>query len=156
MKKKYKKAEWLSEEVLQINEERKQVRGKAESNRYTQLNAEFQRIRRDNKAFLNKQNKEIDENNRLGKTRDFFKKIGDIKGKFHSRKDIIKNRNSKDLREAEMIKKRWQKYIEELYKKDLNDQGNHDGVVTHLEMDILERVVKWARGSITMNKSSGV
>ena len=141
MKKKYKKAKWLSEEVLQIAEERKQVRGKGKSNRYTQLNAEFQRIRRDKKAFLNKQHKGIDQNNDWERC-DLFKKIGDIKGTFHARKDIIKNRNSKDLREAETIKKRWQKYTEELYKKDLNDQGNHNGVVTHLEMDILEMAVK--------------
>ena len=108
------------------------------------------------KAFLIEQCNEIEENNRLGKTRDFFKKIGDIKETFHARMGTIKDRNSMDLTEAENIKKRCQGYTEELYKNGLNDPGHHDGVVTHLEMDILERVVKWALGSITMNKSSGV
>ena len=121
------------------------------------MNAEFQRIaRRDKKAFLSDQCKEIEENNRLGKTRYPFKKIRDIKGTFHAKMGTIKDRNSMDLTEAEDIKKRWQKYTEELYIKDLHDQDNHDGVITHLESDILEGEVKWALGSITMNKASGV
>ena len=107
------------------------------------------------RVFLNEQCKEIEENKRMGKTRDFFKKIGDIKGTFHARLDRIKDRNVKDLREAEEIKKRWQEYTEELYKKSLNDWDNHDGVVTHLEPDILECEVKWALESITTNKASG-
>jgi len=116
----------------------------------------FQRIaRRNKKAFLSGQCKEIEENNRMGKTRDLFKKIRDIKGAFHAKMGTIKDRNGMDLTEAEEIKKRWQEYTEELYKKDLNDPGNHDGVFTHLEPDILECEVKWALGSIIMNKASG-
>ena len=119
------------------------------------MNAEFQRIaRRGKKAFLNNQCKEIEENNRLGKTRDLFKKISNTKGTFHAKMSTIKDRNSMDLTEAEDIKKRWQEYTE-LYKKDLHDPDNHDGVITHLESDILECEVKWALGSITMNKASG-
>ena len=98
--------------------------------------------------------KEIEENNRIGKTRDLFKKIGDTKGKFHAKMGTIKDRNGMDLTEAEDIKKRWKEYTEELYKKDLHDPDNHDGVITHLELDILEGEVKWALGSITMNKVS--
>ena len=114
------------------------------------MNGEFQRIaRRDKKAFLSDQCKEIEENSRMGKTRDLFKKIGDTKGTFHAKKGLIKNRNGMDLTEAEDIKKRWQEYTEELYKKDLHDPDNHDGVITHLESDILECEVKWALGSIT-------
>jgi len=120
------------------------------------LNEMFQRIaRRNKKAFLSGQCKEIEENNRMGKTRDLFKKIRDIKGAFHAKMGTIKDRNGMDLTEAEEIKKRWQEYTEELYKKDLNDPGNHDGVFTHLEPDILECEVKWALGSIIMNKASG-
>ena len=120
------------------------------------MNAEFQRIpRRDMKAFLSDQCKEIDEKNRMGKTRDLFKKIRDTKGTFHAKMGSIKDRNGMDLTEAEDIKKRWQEYTEELYKKDLHDSVNHDGVITHLEPDILEHEVKWALGSITMNKASG-
>ena len=120
------------------------------------LNAEFQRIaRRDKKAFLSNQCKEREGNNRMGKTRDLFKKIGDIKGTLHAKMDSIKDRNGMDLTEAEDIKKRWQEYTEELYKKDLHDPDNHDGMITHLEPDILECEVKWALGSITMNKASG-
>ena len=120
------------------------------------MNAEFQRIaRRDKKAFLSDQCKEIEENNRVGKTRDLFKKIRDTKGTFHAKTGTIKDRNSMDLTEAEDIKKRWQEYTEELYKKDLHDPDNHDGVITHLEPDILECEVKWALGNITTNKSSG-
>ena len=135
---------------------RKEVKGKGEKERYTHLNAEFQRIaRRDKKAFLSDQCKEIEENNRMGKTRDFFKKIRDTKGTFHAKMGSIKDRNGMDLTEAEDIKKRLQKYTEELYKKDLHDPGNHDGVITDLEPDILECGVKWALESITTNKASG-
>ena len=107
------------------------------------------------KAFLSDQSKEIQENNRMGKTKDLFKKIRDTKGTFHSKMGTIKDRNGMHLTEAEDIKKRWQEYTEELYKKDLNDQDNHDGVITHPEPDILECEVKWALGSITTNKASG-
>ena len=124
--------------------------------RYKHLNAEFQRIaRRDKKAFLSDQCKEIEENNRMGKTRDLFKKIKDTKGTFHAKMGSIKDRNGMDPTEAEDIKKRWQEYTEELYKKDLHDPDDHDGVITHLEPDILECEVKWALESITMNKVSG-
>ena len=120
------------------------------------MNAEFQRIaRRDKKAFLSDQCKEIEENNRIGKTRDLFKKIRDTKGTFHAKMGSVKDRNGMDLTEAEDIKKRWQEYTEELYKKDLHDPDNHDDVITHLEPDILECEVKWALESITMNKASG-
>ena len=121
------------------------------------MNAEFQRIaRRDKKAFLSDQCKEIEENNRMGKNRDLFKKIRDTKGIFHPKMGSIKDRNGMDLTEAEDIKKRWQEYTE-LYKKDLHYPENHDGVITytHLEPDILECKVKWALGSITTNKASG-
>ena len=115
----------------------------------------FQRIaRRGNKAFLSEQCKEIEENNRRGKTRDIFKKIRDTKGTFHGKRGTIKDRNDMDLTEVEDIKKRWQEYTEELNKKDLHDQDNHDGVITHLQPDILEYEVKWALGSITTNKAS--
>ena len=120
------------------------------------MNAEFQTIaRRDKKAFLSDQCKEIEENNRMGKTRDLFKKIRDTKGTLHAKMGSIKDRNGMDLTEAEDIKKRWQKYTEELYKKDLHDPDNHDGVITHLEPDILECEVKWALESNTTNKASG-
>ena len=120
------------------------------------MNAEFQRIaRRDKKVFLSDQCKEIEENNRIGKTRDLFKKTRDTKGTFHVKMGLIKDRNGMDLTEAENIKKRCQEYTEELYKKDLHDPDNHDGVNTQLEPDILECEVKWALGSITMNKVSG-
>ena len=116
-KKKCKNAKWLSKEALQIAGKRREVKGKGEKERYTHLNAEFQRItRRDKKAFLSDQCKEIEENNRMGKTRDLFKKIRDIKGTFHAKMGTIKDRNSKDLTEAEEIKKTWQEYTEELYK----------------------------------------
>ena len=138
-KKKCKKAKWLSEEALQIAEKRKEAKGKGEKERYTHLNAEFQGIaRRDKKAFLGDQCKEIEENNRMEKTRDLFKKIRDTKGTFHAKMGSIKDRNGMDLTEAEDIKKRWQEYTGELYKKDLHDPDNHDGVITHLEPDILE------------------
>ena len=151
-----KKAKWLSEEALQIAVKRREVKSKGEKERYKHLNAEFQRIaRRDKKAFLSDQCKEIEENNRMGKTRDLFKKIRDTKGTFHTKMGSIKDRNGMDLTEAEDIKKRWQEYTEELYKKDLHHPDNHDGVITHLEPDILECEVKWALESITMNKASG-
>ena len=120
------------------------------------LNAEFQRIaKRDKKVFLSNQCKEIEENNRMGKTRDLFKKIRDKKGTFHAKMGSVKDKNAMDLTEAENIKKRWQEYREELYKKDLHNPDNHNGVITHLEPDILECEVKWALESITMNKASG-
>ena len=118
----------MSEEALQIAEKRREVKGKGEKERYTHLNAEFQRIaRRDMKAFLSDQYKEIEENNRMGKTGDLFKKVRDTKGTFHAKKGSIKDRNGMDLTEAEDIKKRWQEYTEELYQKDLHDQDNHNG-----------------------------
>ena len=136
--------------------ERREAKSKGEKERYKHLNTKFQRIaRRDKKAFFSDQCKEIEENNRMGKTRDHFKKIGDTKGIFHAKMGSIKDRNDMDLTEAEDIKKRWQEYTEELYKKDLHDPVNHDDVITHLEPDILECEVKWALGSITMNKASG-
>ena len=142
-KKKCKNAKWLSEEALQIAEKRREAKGKGEKERYTHLNAELQRIaRKDKKAFLSDQCKEIEENNRMGKTRDLIKKIRDTKGTFHAKMGSIKDRNGIDLTEAEDIKKRWQGYTEELYKKDLHDPNNHDGVITHLEPDILECEVK--------------
>ena len=120
------------------------------------MNAEFQIIaRKEKKVFLSNQCKEIEENNRMGKTRDIFKKIRDTKGTFHAKMSTIKGRNGVDLTEAEDIKKRWQEYTEELYKKDLHNPDNHDGVITHLEPDILEYKVKWALGSIITNKASG-
>ena len=135
---------------------RREAKSKGEKERYTHLNAEFQRIaRKDKKAFLSDQCKEIEENNRIGKTRDLFKKIRDTKGNFHAKMGSIKNRNGMDLTEAEDIKKRWQKDTEELNKKDLHDPDNHNGVITHLEPNILEYEVKWALGSIIMNKVSG-
>ena len=147
----------MSEEALQIAEKRREAKGKGEKERYTHLNALFQRIaRRDKKAFLGDQCKEIEENNRTGKTRDLFKKIRETKGTFHEKMDTIKDRNSMDPTDAEDIKKRWQEHTEELYKKDLNDPDNHDCVITHLGLDILEHEVKWVLGSITMNKASGV
>ena len=120
------------------------------------MNAEFQRIaKRDKKAFLSDQCKETEENNRQGKIRDLFKKIRDTKGTFHAKMGTIKDRNGMDLTEAEDTKKRPQKYMEELYKRDLHDSDNHDGVIIHLDPDILECKVKWALGSITTNKASG-
>ena len=125
------------------------MEGYGEKERYTHVKAEFQRIaRRDKKAFLSDRCKEKEENNRMGKTRDLFKKIRDTKGTFHVKMGSIKNRNGRDLTEAEDIKKRWQEYTEELY-------NNHNGVITHQEPDILESEVKWALGSITTNKASG-
>ena len=140
----------MSEEALQIAEKRKDAKGKREKKRYTHFNPEFQRIaRKDKKTFLSDQCKEIEENNRMGKTRDLFKKVRDTKGIFHAKMGTIKDRTGMDLTEAEDIKKRWQEYTEELYKKDFHNPDNHDGVITHLEPDILECEVKWALGSIT-------
>ena len=136
--------------------EKKRDEKQGEKERYKHLNAEFQRIaRRDKKAFFSDPCKEIEENNRMGKTRDLFNKIRDTKGTFHAKMGSIKNGNGMDLTEAKDIKKRWQEYTEELYKKDLHDPDNHDGVITHLEPDILECKVKWALGRITMNKARG-
>ena len=135
---------------------RREVKGKGENERYTHLNAEFQGIaRRGKKAFLSDQCKEIEENNRKEKTRNLFKKITDTKGTFHAKMDAIKDRNDMHLTEAEDINKTWQEYTEELHKKDLHVPDNHDGVITHLEPDILECNVKWALGSITTSKASG-
>ena len=146
----------MAEKALQIAVKRREAKSKGEKERYTHLNSEFQRIaRRDKKAFLSDQCKEIKENNRMGKTRDLFKKIRDIKGTFHAKMGTIKDRNGMDQTEAEDVKKRWQEYTEELYKKDVHDQDNHDGVITHLEPDILECEVKWALEIITMNNTSG-
>ena len=132
------------------------MKSKGKKKRYVHLNADFQKIaRRDKEAFLSDQCKEIEENNRMGKTRDLFKIIRDTKGIFHAKMGSIKDRNGRDLTEAEDIKKRWEEYPEELYKKDLHDPNNHDVVIIHLEPDILECEVKWALGSITMNKASG-
>ena len=145
----------MSEVALQIAEKRRETKGKGERARFTRLNAEFQRIsRRDKKAFLSEQCKEIEENSGMGKTRDLFKKIRDTKGTFHAKMGTIKNRNGMDLTETEDIKK-WQEYTEEVYKKDVYNPDNHDGVITHLEPYILECEVKWALGSITMYKASG-
>ena len=146
----------FSEEALQIVLKRRKVKGKVEKERYTHLNAQFQRIaKRDKKAFLRDHCKDTDENKRMGKTRDLFKKIKDTKRTFHAKMGTIKDRNSMDLTEAEDIKKRWQKYTEKQYKNDLYDPDNHDHVVTNLEPDILECEVKWDFESITMNKASG-
>ena len=137
------KRKWLSEEALQIAVKRREVKSKGEKERYKHLNAEFQRIaRRDKKAFFCDQCKEIEENNRMGKTRDLFKKSRDTKGKFHAKMSTIKDGNGMDLTEVENIKKRWQEYREELYKKDLHDPDNLDGVITNLEPVILECEVK--------------
>ena len=146
----------MNNSSVNICVKRREEKSKGEKERYKYLNAEFERIaRRDKKAFLSDQCKEIEENNRMGKTRDLFKKIRDIKGTFHAKMGSIKDRNGMDLTEAEDIKKRWQEYTEELYKKDLHDPDNHDGVITDLEPDILECDVKWALESITTNKASG-
>ena len=135
---------------------RREAKSKGDKERYTHLNAEFQRIaRRDKRAFLSDQCKEIEGKNRMGKTSGLFKKIKDTKGTFHAKMGSTKDRIGMDLTETEDIKKRWQEYTEELYKKDLHDPDNHDGVITHLEPDILECELKWALGSITMNKASG-
>src|SRR5574337_1917581 len=144
-----------SEEALQIAVKRREAKSKGEKEIYKHLNAELQKIaRRDKKAFFSDQCQEIEENNRMGKTRDLFKKIRDTKGTFHAKMISIKDRNGMDLTEAEDIKKRWQEYTEELYKKDLHDPDNHGGVITDLEPDILECEVKWGLESITTNEAS--
>ena len=135
---------------------RREVKSKGEKERYKHLNAEFQTIaRRDKKAIFSNKCKKIEENNRMGKTRDLFKKIRDTKGTFHAKMSTVMDRNGMDLTEAEDTKKRWQEYTKQLYKKDLHNPDNHDGVITHLEPDILECKVKWALDSITTNKASG-
>ena len=145
MDKKCTTAKWLSGEALQIAVNRGEVESKGEKKRCKHLNAEVQRIaRRDKKAFLSDQCKEIEEKNRMGNTRDLFKKIRDTKGIFHAKMGSIKDRNGMGLIEAEDIKKRWQEYTEELYKKDIHNPDNHDGVIPDLEPDILECEVKWA------------
>ena len=150
MEKKCKKAKWLSGEALQIAVKRREAKSKGEKERYKHLNTEFQRIaRRNKKAFLSNQCKEIEENNRMGKNKDLLKKIRDTKGTFHAKMGLIKDRNGMDQTEAEDIKKRWQEYTEELYKQDLHNLDNHDVVITHLEPDILECEVNWALESIT-------
>ena len=139
MEKKCKKAKWLSGEALKIAVKRREVKNKGEKERYKHLNAKFQRIaRRDKKAFFRDQCKEIEEKNRMGKTRDLFKKISDTKGIFLAKMGSINDRNGLDLTEAEDIKKRWQEYTEELYRKDIQNPDNQNGVITNLEPDILE------------------
>ena len=136
--------------------EKKRSEKQRRKERYKYLNAEFQRIaRRDKKAFLSNQGEEIEENNRMGKTRDLLKKIRDTKGTFHAKMGSIKDRNGMDLTEAEDIDKRWQEYTEELWEKDLHNPDNHNGLITYQEPDILECKVMWASGSITTNKASG-
>ena len=155
-KKKCKRAKWLSHEALQIAKKRREAKGRGEKQRYSHLNAEFQRIaRRHKKAFLSDRCKEIEENNIMGKTRNLFKKIRDTKEIFHAKMGTIKDRNSSDLTEAKDIKKRWQECTEKLCKKKSYYLENHNDVVTHLEPDTLECEVKWALGSISMNKASG-
>ena len=146
----------MSEEALKIAEKRREVKGKREKERYIHLNAEFQRTARsDKKVFLSEQCKEIEEKNRMRKTKALFKKIRDTKGTFHAKMGTKKDRNGMDLTKEEDIKRRWQEYPEELYKNDLHDPGNHDGMITNLEQNILQCEVKWALESIAMNKASG-
>ena len=146
-------AKQLSEEVLQIAEKRREMEGKGEKERHTHLNSEFQKIAsRDKKTFLSDQYKETEDNNGIRKTRDIFEHIRDTKRTFHAKMGAIKDRNGMDLTEAEDVKKRWKEYTEELYKKDLNDPDNHDGMISHLEPDILEWEVKWKHHQ---NKASG-
>ena len=155
-KKKCKKGKWLSREALQIAVNRRETKSKGEKERYTHLNVEFQRIaKRDKKAFFSDSVQRNRGKKQNGKDLILFKKISDTKVTFHAKMGIIKDRNGMDLTEAEDIKKRWQQYTGELHKKDLYDQDNHDGVITHLEPDILECEVKWTLGSITTNKASG-
>ena len=135
---------------------RREMKGKGGKERYTHLNTEFQRIARSDKEdFLSDQCREIEDNNIMRKTRDLFEKIRDTKGIFHAKMGSIKDRNGMNLTEVEDIKNKQQDYTEKLYKKDLHDPDNHDGVITHLEKDIQECEVKWALGSITINKASG-
>ena len=144
----------MSDKALKVAEKGIAVKSMGERERYTQLNAKFQRKVRRDKTFFHEKCKEMEENNRKGKTRILFKKIGSIKGTFHPKMGTIKDRNGKDLLEAEEIKKRWKEYTEELYKEDLNDLDNHNGVVSHSKPDILECDVKWALGSMAANKDS--
>ena len=153
MEKKCKKAKWLSEEALQIAVKRREAKSKGKTRKICPFECRVPRIaRRDKKAFFSDQCKEIEQSNRMVKTRDLFKKIRDTKGTFHAKMGLIKDRNGLDLTEAEDIKKRWQEHTEELYKKDLHDPDNHNGVISHVEPDILECKVKCALGSITTNK----
>ena len=154
-KKKCKNAKWLSEEALQIAMKRRKVKSKGEKERYTYLNAEFQRITRRDKSLSQSSVQRKRRKQYNGKTKDLFKKIRDTNGTFHAKMGSIKDINGMDLTEAENIKKRWQEYTEELHKKDLYNPDNHDGVITHLEPDILKCDVKWALGSITKYKASG-
>ena len=141
----------MPEEALQIAVKRRETKSKEEKRRYSHLNTEFQRIaRRDKKTFLSDQCKEIEENNRMGKTRDLFKIFRNTKGTFQAKMGSLKDRNGMDLTEPVDIRKRWQEYTEELYKKDLHDPDNHDGVITQLEPDILECKVKWSLGSLSL------
>ena len=141
--KKCKKAKWFSEEALQIAVNRREAKDKREKERYNHLNAEIQRTaRRDKKAFLSDQCKEIEENNRMGRSKDLFKEIRDTKGTLHAKMGTIRDRNCVDLTEANDIKKSWQEYTEELYIKYINDPDSHEGVITHLNPDILECEVK--------------
>ena len=151
-KKKCKKTKWLSEEVLQIAEKRREAKGKGER-RDILIITQSPKEQQGEIAFLSDQCKEIEDNNRMGKTRDLFKKIRDTEGTFHAKMDSIKDRNGIDITEAEDIKKRWQEHTEELYKKDVHDPDNYDGMIPHLEPDILECEVKWALGSSAMNKA---
>ena len=154
-KKKCKKAKWLSEGALQIAEKRREAKGKGEKERCSHLNAEFQRItRRDKKAFLSDQCKEKEKINRMGKTRDLFKKIGHIKGTFHARMGMIKDRNGKDLTEVKRLRRGGKNTQKNCTKKDLHDPDNHNGMITHLEPDIMECEVKWALESITKKKKN--
>ena len=148
-------AKWLSEEALPIAEKRRDTKDKGEKERYPFECRVLKNSKEDKKAFLSNQCKEIEENNRMGKIRDLIKKIRDTKEKLHAKMGTIKDRNGMDLTEEKDTKKKCQEYTEELYKKDLCDPDNHDGVIIHLEPDILEWEVKWALGSITMNKTSG-
>ena len=148
------KGKWFSEEALQIAQTRREVKGKGEKERYTHMNAVQRTARRENKAFLSDQCKEIEENNRMGKTRDLFKKIKRYQGNISCKDGYNQGQKVMDLTDAEDIKKRWQEYTE-LYKNYLNDPDNHDGVIIHLGPEILECEVKWALGSITTNKASG-
>ena len=154
-KNKSKKAKWLSEEALQIVEEQKEVKSKGERERYIKLNTDFQRTaQRDKKAFFSEQCIELEDNNRRRKTRDLFRKVGDIKGAFCPKMSMIKDINYRDLVDAEEIKKRWKEYMEELYKKDPNELDYYDGVVSQPEPDILECEVGWALGNTAVNKAS--
>ena len=154
-KKKSKKAKWLSEAALQIAEERREVESKGERERHIQLNGEFQKVaRRNKKVFFNKQCLIIEENNKQGKTRDLFRKTGNIMGVFNPKMDTIRDKNCRDLVDGEEIKKRHKEYMEELSQKYLNEPDYYNGVINHPESDILESEVKWALRSTAVNKAS--